>query len=144
MTEPRLPITGGCLCGGVRYTIGEAPLFSGHCHCRNCRKHTGAAFATDATFRAAAVTWSGGQQRFYGSSASCERGFCPVCGSTISARYASKPDIVVIAAGSLDNIDLLAPSDHAFVKDKAGWLPLGDGLPQFQGPLPDFKAESEA
>ena len=45
MSDIRMPITGGCMCGKVRYEA-EAPAWVGHCHCHLCRKHTGAAFAT--------------------------------------------------------------------------------------------------
>lgn len=144
MVEPRLPLTGGCLCGAVRYSINELPVSSGHCHCRNCRKQTGAAFATDGTFRSSAVSWSGREQTYYRSSQSCERGFCSTCGSTVSARYSTQPDIVIIAAGSLDDVNVLAPSVHAFVKDKATWMVICDDLAQYPEALPDFVAESRS
>lgn len=137
-------MTGGCLCGALRFSISEPALYSGHCHCDHCRKHTGAAFATDGVFNSRAVTWNDGKQSFYRSSKTCERGFCPTCGSTVSARYSSKPEIVIIAAGSLDDINVLLPSEHAFIAKKASWLKLNDGLPCHAGPLPDYEAESKS
>jgi hypothetical protein len=40
--EPFQPLTGGCLCGAVKYRISAAPLDAGYCHCRLCQKSSGA------------------------------------------------------------------------------------------------------
>ena len=49
-TEP-VTLTGGCLCGAVRYEAGWPPNWSAHCHCRDCQRASGAAFATYAGIR---------------------------------------------------------------------------------------------
>ena len=131
MGEVSLPITGGCLCGAVRYEASEPPFWAGHCHCQNCRKHTGAAFATDAMFRAANLTWLSQEPTYYKSSEICERGFCPTCGSTVSARFYKEPDIVVMAAGSLDDPNVIEPTLHAFTSRRVKWLRLSDGLHEY-------------
>src|SRR5258708_24173052 len=51
--------TGGCLCGRVRYSITAAPIRSGICHCRNCRRYTGSAFEPFMMFHAASVNLQG-------------------------------------------------------------------------------------
>ena len=38
-------IWGACLCGGIRFEIDAARSLT-HCHCSNCRKLSGAAFAS--------------------------------------------------------------------------------------------------
>ncbi|HYV89124.1 MAG TPA: aldehyde-activating protein, partial [Candidatus Polarisedimenticolia bacterium] len=38
-------ITGGCACGAVHYEIGAEPVFMLNCHCRDCQRATGAAYA---------------------------------------------------------------------------------------------------
>ena len=43
-----LPLTGGCLCGGVRFEIGEAPVDASYCHCRRCQRRTGTAASLSA------------------------------------------------------------------------------------------------
>ena len=48
-------MTGGCLCGRVRYTVTGVPAFSGICHCRNCQRYTGSAFETLMAFPAEAA-----------------------------------------------------------------------------------------
>jgi hypothetical protein len=37
-------MTGGCLCGRVRYVVTGEPMRSGLCHCRDCQRYTGSAF----------------------------------------------------------------------------------------------------
>ena len=82
-------------------------------------------------------------QSFFRSSQAWERGFCPVCSSTISARYLRQPNLIFIAAESLDDINVLSPLNHAFVERKAQWISIEDGLPRFPGPLSDIEAESK-
>ena len=141
MGEVSLPITGGCLCGAVRYEASEPPFWAGHCHCQNCRKHTGAAFATDAMFRAAKLTWLSQEPTHYKSSEICERGLCSTCGSTVSARYFEEPDIVVMAAGSLDDPNVIEPTLHAFTSRRVKWLKLSDGLHEYPEAEPDSGIE---
>ncbi len=131
MGEITLPITGGCLCGAVRYEASEPPFWAGHCHCQNCRKHTGAAFATDALFHTSELSWLGREPTYYKSSERCERGFCPNCGSTVSARYFDEPDILVMAAGSLDDANVIEPTVHAYTSRRVKWLKLSDGLKEY-------------
>src|SRR5215472_2409820 len=40
-----MEIKGGCLCGAVRYTAEAEPTSATVCHCRDCQKFTGSAFA---------------------------------------------------------------------------------------------------
>jgi hypothetical protein len=125
----------------VRYTASEPPQSAGHCHCVNCRKHTGAAFATDATFAASSFTWNGQPPTWYASSANCARGFCPVCGSTVSARYGDMPEIVIIAAGSLDEPERISPSHHGYASRRLHWIVLADGLPEHPEAVPGFEQD---
>ena len=123
--------TDGCLCGAERYEASKSPFWAGHCHCQNCRRHSGAAFATDVMFRSNELSWMDEEPTYYKSSEVCERGFCPTCGSTVSARYFNEPDIVIIAAGTLDDANQIEPKLHAFVSRRVDWIKLNDGLPEY-------------
>ncbi len=125
------PMTGGCLCGSVRYRATSTPFWAGHCHCQNCRRHSGASFATDVMFHTDEVSWLDEQPTYYKSSDRCERGFCSTCGSTVSARYFAEPDVIVIAAGTLDDANLIEPVLHAFTSRRVAWVKLNDGLPEY-------------
>ncbi len=122
---------GGRLCGNIRDRATSAPFWVGHCHCRMCQRHTGAAFATDAIFRAEHFTWLQGEPTYYRSSDTTERGFCPRCGSTVSAHYFKEPDILIMAVGTLDNPDLVEPTLHAWTSSRMKWLHVNDGLHEY-------------
>ena len=73
------PLTGGCLCGRVRYEATPDHRDGYYCHCRMCQRWTGGLFLSFEA-DASAVTVSGDVTR-YRSSAFAERSFCPRCGS---------------------------------------------------------------
>ena len=123
--------TGGCLCGAVRYRAGADPVRAVNCHCPTCRRTCGAAFMTFVHFPAEAFSWTSGQPTRYRSSAAAERGFCAVCGSTLSMHEAVLADRVQVSLGSLDRPDLVRPDDHVWTSRQLPWLEVVDDLPRF-------------
>ena len=69
MDEKATPITGGCLCGAVRYEASEPPDLNGTCNCRNCQKWTGSSYLAFAGFPKTAFRFTLGEPKFYNSSA---------------------------------------------------------------------------
>jgi hypothetical protein len=128
-----MPITGGCLCGAVRYEITGPLLDAGNCHCSMCRKGHGAAFATYANLNPAEFQWTRGEEfvSHYESSANATRIFCSVCGSTLGASTAGKIDSVTL--GTVEGNPGIVPRSHIFVGSKAPWHDISDALPQFEG-----------
>ena len=120
--------TGGCLCGAVRYETSTLPIWVGHCHCRLCQKHSGSAFSTGVMFRGDNVVWLAEKPAVYESSPGIERGFCKICGSTLSFARPDRDEITVLA-GSLDDPNVITPSEHIFAEQQCDWLHLNDGLP---------------
>jgi hypothetical protein len=122
---------GGCLCGGVRFTVQGAlrPVIA--CHCSQCRRWTGGYLMTteaanaDIDFAAAdTLTW-------YASSAAAERGFCGRCGSVLFwRRTTGAPTHISLLAGALDPPTGLRLASHIFVADKSDFYHITDGLPQ--------------
>ena len=84
-----MAITGGCLCGEVRYRARGDALWVVHCHCRWCQQASGAAFLTCAGFRTEDLKWVKGVPTIYKSSAEVERGFCARQGSPESRSSSS-------------------------------------------------------
>ena len=123
-----MAITGGCLCGEVRYRAKREALWVVHCHCRWCKKHSGSAFVTIVMFRVSNVVWVAAKPTVYESSPGVERGFCPTCGSTLTFARPDRDEMSVFA-GSLDNPNDISPSKHVFAEQRCEWLHLDDGLP---------------
>ena len=107
-------LSGGCLCGDVRFEASGAPYRVGLCHCLDCRKHHGALFNASAIFPAAAVAIAGETRDYRG------RRFCPICGSSVLARSG---DEIEVPIGALDEIDRLVPTYELWTVRREGWLP---------------------
>ena len=123
---------GGCLCGAVRYSAKGRPKGVGNCHCVQCRKATGAAFATFAQFAARDVRFGRTKPKYFRSSKWAERGFCRACGGTLSYRLVKDPGKIWLAVGSIDDPSKLRPRAHIFTKSMLPWVKLADHLPRFK------------
>ena len=123
--------TGSCLCGAVKYEIrGEfGPAY--FCHCSNCRKASGSAFAANVVVDADDFVLVQGEAslRSYRSSEKLQRLFCADCGSPIASR---RDDVaqVRVRLGTLDTPLATGPGAHIFVASKADWFQIHDALPQ--------------
>lgn len=125
-------ITGGCLCGAVRFEIDQPAISTGYCHCRICQKFTGSAMSTWTVFPATAVRFQDKRPRYFFSSLVAERGFCPECGSSLTYRLI-KPEpakYIVIFTTSLDHPEDYAPAVHGGIESKLPWLEILDDLPR--------------
>lgn len=120
-------LTGGCLCGAVRFQCEGAPSLVSYCHCRMCQKATGSAFWVSANFPRAAVRWEGGLARRR-SSPLAQRGFCATCGAPLTFEY-DDGDHISISVGAFDDPDALAPQQHGGIESKLVWLNIADDLP---------------
>jgi len=133
-----MTLSGGCLCGRIRYQASGPPDWVAHCHCRHCQRVSGAAFLTFVIFaNARRVVWSGLQRAVYHSSPEVERGFCPECGSTLSFERPALDEMSVLA-GTLDEPNSVAPSMHVFTDHRCVWLQLADELPSHGRFPPDY------
>src|SRR5207302_6957988 len=99
--------TGGCLCGAVRYESAGDPVFSLHCHCRDCQRSSGTAYI--AAMRVPAAGFRivrGAPKRFVSKSDAgneITRAFCGDCGSPLYVQVSTRPDIVGLPVGTLDD-----------------------------------------
>ena len=75
MSETVLPITGGCLCGAVRYEANEPPFNAGYCHCNICKKSRGGIFAVGASFLRESVRFTKGSPKIFISVGRRKQGF---------------------------------------------------------------------
>lgn len=126
-------LTGGCLCGSVRYRLDETPQVVVNCHCGMCRKHSGAAFLTYAAISNSAFTLESGELTGYRSSAEAVRTHCAVCGSSLTFTFENDPSCIWVTVGSLDEAGSLLPTENWFVDDKIEWVQLNHGLKNWSG-----------
>ncbi len=117
-------LSGSCLCGAVRYEI-DAPIESAsHCHCSQCRKAHGAAFATYGKVRREAFRYVAGADAVaeYHSSPGVTRTFCRHCGSNLQWLGGNEdPTYTSIALGTLDSPLPSVAQRHIYVGSKADW-----------------------
>ena len=133
----RLP--GSCLCGASTFTIANTPIRMVVCHCSNCKKWSGSAFATNIHFPRSALTLKNTSKiRTYPdgdtkSNRTIERHFCSGCGCCLYIIGPHKPDIVNIASGVLDGI----------VDTSAGGIPKVDEARRLAGLRPSLEVYKE-
>ena len=104
MREKHLPVTGGCLCGAVRYESSMPPVTGGYCHCRMCQKGSGGLFSAWVEFRPEGFRFTKGEPKLYRSSEWLQRGVCSTCGSPLVVIYDEDPAPVILI-GSLGHPD---------------------------------------
>ena len=139
MAEAPDTITGSCLCGGVRFAITGRIGAVVYCHCSQCRKANGTAFAANANVRQTDIAFLSGRDRIneYESSPGKYRAFCSRCGSPIYSRTTADPEHLRVRLGTLDEDPGRRSLAHCWVSAKAPWFDITDGLPQFpEGPPP--------
>ena len=134
----KAPFTGGCMCGAIRYECLSEPIGMGNCHCRDCQRATGTAFAAAILVPRDAVTITG-EVKYYEvtgeSGQSIRRGFCPNCGSRLFGLRATAP-FLSIMAGSLDNPSEFRPAMDLYTASAQPWDYLNPDLPKFPRFLP--------
>ncbi|WVM88294.1 GFA family protein [Halopseudomonas pachastrellae] len=124
-------ITGSCLCGGIRFEV-DGPLEPIQvCHCGQCRKAQGTAFATNIPVPQAQFRVLQGEEllKRYSSSPGKQRCFCERCGSPIYSCNKRTPGVVRVRAGTLDGDLDTQLQAHFFTAHKANWFEISDGLP---------------
>jgi len=116
--------SGGCACGAIRYTCEGEPALMVNCHCRDCQRATGSAYAAFAVFAKPAVSLKG-EPRYHkvvgGSGKPIERGFCPDCGNPVTVKLAAAPDIIGFHAASLDHPGMYKPAMDRFTASANPW-----------------------
>lgn len=132
-------IGGHCKCGRIQFEAdGEIEDFS-HCHCSQCRRLHGAAYATFAgvprdTFRY--LTGADGIST-YASSDTHDRIFCSVCGANIMVALDEEPDVYYLSMSALDGDPPRPPGYHIYVGSKAPWHDINDDLKQYDEAPPE-------
>ena len=129
-----LPLTGGCLCGAVRFEVTEPPVSAGYCHCTRCRRRTGTAASVQARLAPGSLRVLQGEEivEAYKPGDGFWKCFCSVCGGALWSRSPDDPDVVSVRLGTFDEDPGIRPSYRQFVAYAVPWEPIpDDGLPRF-------------
>jgi hypothetical protein len=127
-------MTGGCLCGAVRYEVAAEPVYTGHCHCRSCQRASGAGHSTYVGVPRAAMTVRGETRSHAvtgGSGLPAARHFCPVCGSQLFGVCEIAPDMATLYAGTLDDPSAIRPDAAINVHSRQPWDRVAGDLAEF-------------
>ena len=124
-------LKGGCHCGAVRYQIGGKLLLFANCHCPDCRRFSGSAFAAILITEEDGFVVTGAEHLVpYASSPGKQRCFCKTCGCHLFSRAEHRPGKVFVRAGSLDDDPGIKPQSHIWTSMKAPWHDICDGVVQ--------------
>src|ERR1041385_5059323 len=124
-------ISGGCLCGAVRYEARGQPYNIAHCQCLDCRRSSGAAFVTWASFRRSEVRFRTGQPREI-RWAGRIRTFCADCGTPLTFLAKAEAEEMDLTVCSFDHPESVTPGDHTWVEDRLPWISTNDDLQSYK------------
>jgi hypothetical protein len=127
-------LSGGCACGAVRYEGEADPVAMFNCHCRDCQRASGSAYAAVILVPKAAIRING-EPRYHrltaDSGSGIERGFCPNCGSQVLLLAEHNPDVLILQAGCLDDPSVHRPARDIFTASAQPWDHMDPSIPKF-------------
>lgn len=125
---------GGCLCGKVKFEIHGPIRNVIYCHCSQCRKAQGSAFATNGIVVSDEFKIVRGEENLtgYESTPGQTKYFCSTCGSPIISKTVSRPDQVRVRLGTIESNISERPQAHIFVTSKANWEDICGDIPQYE------------
>jgi len=129
-----IKISGGCLCGAVRYEGTTEPMVQGHCQCRDCQKASGTGHISIMAVPEGDIAITG-DLKFYAKPADSgnmvRRGFCPNCGSSVLSKNDGMAGMLFLMAGCLDDPNQLEPAFAVYTSRAAEWDHLDSALMAF-------------
>lgn len=118
----KIPFSGGCACGAIRYECTAEPIAMFKCHCRDCQRVSGGAYSPVVLVSSSAFKVTQGELRYHFTDSQRggrhKRGYCVDCGSRLTG---SPSDKIGILAGSLDDPTVFRPSMDIFICDVQPW-----------------------
>jgi hypothetical protein len=122
----KLPLTGGCQCGALRYEVRAEPLAVYVCHCTECQRQSGSAFGMSAMVPRPALIYTKGVPRRLtrkaDSGRSIESDMCESCGVRPVNLPAANDKVAIVKPGTLDDTSWLHPVGHIWTKSAQAWV----------------------
>jgi hypothetical protein len=131
-------LSGSCFCGAVRYRLTRAPMFVHCCHCRDCQKQTGGAFAINALIERDCVALAAGSEAPVRVAMKTDSGRphdiyrCGACESALWSDYGRRGVMVFVRVATLDRAPEIVPDVDIFTRSKLPWLRLPEGARVFE------------
>ena len=134
-----MEITGGCLCGSVRYRVKAEPIVTRVCWCRVCQ-YLGAGGATvNACFPTSAMQVEGETQDYRSVADSgnvMHRRFCPKCGTPLFSEAEARPHLIFVRAGTLDDPEVSHPAMTIWTASAPTWACIDTKIPAVERQAP--------
>lgn len=132
----RIPMTGGCPCGAIRYEIRSEPSLTYVCHCTDCQRRSGSAFAVSLVVPDAAFAITAGDPvvstRVAESGNTVSLSLCGACGGPVFAGRRGGPrGTLTVRAGTLDDTGGVRPDIHIWTRSRQPWVAIPNGVPSF-------------
>ena len=123
-----------CRCGQLTAVATGTPTRISVCHCLDCQKRSGSAFAAQVRFPASQVTLTGNASTFTatGDNGAAHFHFCPDCGSTVTYTNDSLPGVIAIALGAFDDPYFVTPTVSVWEQRQHEWLEIAGDVEHFE------------
>ena len=122
-------VTGGCLCGEIRFEASAEPALQLLCHCTDCQTISGAAAYAAYVVPLDSLKVLQGEPAHYEVSAdsgrSNSRHFCPNCGARVWAVLKGM-GLASVNGLALDDRSHFQPAANHMISSAPGWCALGD------------------
>lgn len=139
-----MPFPGSCFCGAIRYQIASEPMFVHCCHCLDCQKQTGSAFAVNALIERDRIEILSGEPEVMEMKTDSGRPHdiyrCPACKSALWSDYGRRRVLSFLRVTTLDVPSAFPPDVHIFTRSRLPWVRLPEGARTFEIYY-DMKAE---
>jgi hypothetical protein len=127
---------GGCSCGAVRYRLGSRPMFVHCCHCLDCQKQTGGAFAINALIESSRIEMLKGAPIAYSMPTDSGRPHdiyrCEKCAVALWSDYGRRAYMYFVRVSTLDQPHVIEPDVHIFTRKKVPWVRPPEGARVFE------------
>ena len=128
-------ISGGCLCGALKYITTAQPVMVALCNCRHCQKQSGSAYSVNVAIPKGSLQFTSGKTRVYQDTGSSgmpvHRHFCSRCGSPIFSDVVATPALDWLKAGTLDDTSWVKPSASIWCESAQAWVTSPEGVATF-------------
>ncbi len=137
------PLTGGCLCGAVRYTVTAPVQNLIACHCTDCQHASGTGASINALLPSSAFALTQGTLKVFRKPADSgnvlHRHFCGDCCAPIFSQRANLPDFMVLKVGSLDQHEGMKVAMNIWTRSRRPWTLMDPSIEAHEGNRPPPK-----